>query len=68
MSRLKTFSMKLNGGKCTWLHIRIKYSFTAGVSDPVYVDQWGFDPDLFFDDDGKVRNSKDSTHPTNSPS
>ncbi|ELU43547.1 beta-xylosidase [Rhizoctonia solani AG-1 IA] len=24
------------------------------ASDPVYVDQWGFDPDLFFDDDGKV--------------
>ncbi|CAE6511811.1 unnamed protein product, partial [Rhizoctonia solani] len=23
-------------------------------SDPIYVDQWGFDPDLFFDDDGKV--------------
>ncbi|CAE6402290.1 hypothetical protein BN14_04884 [Rhizoctonia solani AG-1 IB] len=23
-------------------------------SDPVYVDQWGFDPDLFFDDNGKV--------------
>ncbi|KAF8706013.1 glycosyl hydrolase 43 family, partial [Rhizoctonia solani] len=22
--------------------------------DPVYIDQWGFDPDLFFDDDGKV--------------
>ncbi|KAF6836437.1 xylan -beta-xylosidase [Colletotrichum plurivorum] len=23
-------------------------------SEPTYVDQWGFDPDLFFDDDGKV--------------
>ncbi|KAL5633147.1 hypothetical protein ACGC1H_003593 [Rhizoctonia solani] len=23
-------------------------------SEPVYVDQWGFDPDLFFDNDGKV--------------
>ncbi|KAI8256558.1 hypothetical protein K4K58_004793 [Colletotrichum sp. SAR11_239] len=23
-------------------------------SDPTYVDQWGFDGDLFFDDDGKV--------------
>ncbi|EUC64042.1 glycoside hydrolase family 43 protein [Rhizoctonia solani AG-3 Rhs1AP] len=23
-------------------------------SDPIYVDQWGFDPDLFFDDDGNV--------------
>ena len=23
-------------------------------SDPIYVDQQGFDPDLFFDDDGKV--------------
>ncbi|KAH6695488.1 family 43 glycosyl hydrolase [Plectosphaerella plurivora] len=23
-------------------------------SEPIYVDQWGFDPDLFFDDDGKV--------------
>lgn len=23
-------------------------------SDPIWVDQWGIDPDLFFDDDGKV--------------
>ncbi|TID04989.1 Non-reducing end alpha-L-arabinofuranosidase BoGH43A [Colletotrichum higginsianum] len=23
-------------------------------SEPTYVDQWGFDPDLFFDDDGRV--------------
>ncbi|EPS42159.1 hypothetical protein H072_3829 [Dactylellina haptotyla CBS 200.50] len=23
-------------------------------SDPIWVDQWGFDPDLFFDDDGKT--------------
>ncbi|KAF3315975.1 hypothetical protein TWF173_002756 [Orbilia oligospora] len=23
-------------------------------SDPIYVDQWGFDPDLFFDTDGKT--------------
>ncbi|KAJ0165332.1 Non-reducing end alpha-L-arabinofuranosidase BoGH43A [Colletotrichum tanaceti] len=26
----------------------------ASWSEPTYVDQWGFDPDLFFDDDGKV--------------
>ncbi|KAF8757118.1 glycosyl hydrolase 43 family [Rhizoctonia solani] len=25
----------------------------SALSDPVYIDQWGFDPDLFFDDDGK---------------
>lgn len=23
-------------------------------SEPIYVDQWGFDPDLFFDDDGRA--------------
>ncbi|KAL2214446.1 family 43 glycosyl hydrolase [Sarocladium strictum] len=23
-------------------------------SDPIYIDQWGIDPDLFFDDDGRV--------------
>ncbi|KAJ1304788.1 hypothetical protein OPQ81_005924 [Rhizoctonia solani] len=37
------------------MYVRTKNIFDETQwSDPIYVDQWGFDPDLFFDDDGKV--------------
>ncbi|KAI0048551.1 glycoside hydrolase family 43 protein [Auriscalpium vulgare] len=37
------------------MYVHTKNMFDDNAwSDPVYVDQWGIDPDLFFDDDGKV--------------
>ncbi|KAF8607491.1 hypothetical protein BDV93DRAFT_435080 [Ceratobasidium sp. AG-I] len=37
------------------MYVRSKNIFDETQwSDPIYVDQWGFDPDLFFEDDGKV--------------